>query len=212
MRKKKKEVEEMSSIRSQKGFTLVELAIVLVIIGIILGAVIKGQDLIENARHKKFIAKVKEWENATWTFFDRKGRFPGDANGDGIIGDGNVRNDLIGAKFIYPPYEGTNNSISLGSQTFYVFLGNDGGKKNILAVCGDQNCGALNDDSKAEYLGALDAALDGVASGTHGQVVAYHGTNVQFTSATWVVSGSVGSLGDWTSQVKALLYYFDAKR
>ncbi|MBF0542486.1 MAG: prepilin-type N-terminal cleavage/methylation domain-containing protein, partial [Nitrospirae bacterium] len=38
-----------------KGFTLVEIAIVLVIIGIILGAAMKGKDLIYGARYKKFI-------------------------------------------------------------------------------------------------------------------------------------------------------------
>ncbi len=43
----------MNLIRNQKGFTLVELAIVLVIIGLILGAVLKGQDLINNARMKR---------------------------------------------------------------------------------------------------------------------------------------------------------------
>ncbi len=56
-----------------KGFTLIELAIVLVIIGIILGAVMKGQDLIENARHKKFANNVKQFEVLTWGFMDRKG-------------------------------------------------------------------------------------------------------------------------------------------
>jgi len=37
---------------SQSGFTLVEIAIVLVIIGLLLGGVLKGQELIENAKIK----------------------------------------------------------------------------------------------------------------------------------------------------------------
>ena len=75
-------------LRDEKGFTLIELAIVLVIIGIILGAVLKGQDLIASARAKKFVNDAgREWEVGTWTHFDRKGRFPGDADSNGVIGE-----------------------------------------------------------------------------------------------------------------------------
>lgn len=70
--------------RNQKGFTLVELAIVLVIIGIILGAVLKGQELINNARVKRIQNDMKGLEAMIWTFFDRKGRLPGDCNSNGL--------------------------------------------------------------------------------------------------------------------------------
>ncbi|MCL4558301.1 MAG: prepilin-type N-terminal cleavage/methylation domain-containing protein, partial [Deltaproteobacteria bacterium] len=56
--------------RNERGFTLIELSIVLVIIGIIIGAVLKGQDLIQNARNKKFINDVKKWEIALWAYED----------------------------------------------------------------------------------------------------------------------------------------------
>ena len=36
--------------RKQQGFTLIEIAIVLVIIGLLLGGVLKGQELINAAR------------------------------------------------------------------------------------------------------------------------------------------------------------------
>lgn len=39
-------------ITDSKGFTLIELAIVLVIVGIIIGAVLKGQGLVENGLHQ----------------------------------------------------------------------------------------------------------------------------------------------------------------
>jgi len=38
--------DEIGSYRNEKGFTLIEMAIVLVIIGIIIGAVLKGQDMV----------------------------------------------------------------------------------------------------------------------------------------------------------------------
>jgi prepilin-type N-terminal cleavage/methylation domain-containing protein len=71
-----------------RGFTLVELAIVLVIIGIILGAILKGTELINNAKVKRLQNDLRGLEAAIWTFYDRTGRMPGDCNGDGIIGFG----------------------------------------------------------------------------------------------------------------------------
>ena len=37
-----------------RGFTLIEIAIVLVIIGLLLGGVLKGQELINNAKVKSY--------------------------------------------------------------------------------------------------------------------------------------------------------------
>ena len=70
----------MQRIRNQKGFTLIELSIVLVIIGIILGAVLKGQELINNSKAKRIQSDLKGIEAMIWTYYDRKGRFPGDCN------------------------------------------------------------------------------------------------------------------------------------
>lgn len=88
----------LKTIRNAKGFTLVELAIVLVIIGIILGAVLKGQELVNNAKTKRLYAQYREIYAAVYTYYDRYQFFPGDdpnvvARG-GIwtgltIGDGN---------------------------------------------------------------------------------------------------------------------------
>lgn len=75
----------MKNLRSNKGFTLVELAIVLVIIGIILGAVLKGQELINNAKVKRLQNDLRGIEAAMWTYYDRAGRMPGDCNSNGVI-------------------------------------------------------------------------------------------------------------------------------
>ncbi len=63
-----------------KGFTLVELAIVLVIIGIIIGAVLRGQQMIESAKLKKLYNQQREIIAAIYIYYDKYGRFPGDDN------------------------------------------------------------------------------------------------------------------------------------
>ena len=62
----------------QKGFTLVELAIVLVIIGLILGATLKGQGMIENAKIKNVLHQANEVRAAVYTYQDRYKALPGD--------------------------------------------------------------------------------------------------------------------------------------
>lgn len=73
-----------SSLRNEKGFTLIEMAIVLVIIGLILGAVIKGKDVMNSAKQKKFYTNfVKTWELATASYYDRTGNLLGDSTVNG---------------------------------------------------------------------------------------------------------------------------------
>jgi prepilin-type N-terminal cleavage/methylation domain-containing protein len=63
---------------SEQGFTLVELAIVLVIIGLIIGGILKGQELIASARMKSTLTDIDAIRAATATFQDKYGGLPGD--------------------------------------------------------------------------------------------------------------------------------------
>ncbi|WP_197432958.1 type II secretion system protein [Janthinobacterium sp. B9-8] len=62
----------------QGGFTLVELAIVLVIIGLILGMAFKGKDLIDGAKVKSIAAQYNKVQAAFNIYFERYGAYPGD--------------------------------------------------------------------------------------------------------------------------------------
>lgn len=97
----------------QSGFTLVELAIVLVIIGLIVGGVLVGQDLIKAAEIRSAVAQIEKYNTAATAFRTKYDGFPGDlvdaraanfgltAGGDGSDGlsdgDGILENGATGA-------------------------------------------------------------------------------------------------------------------
>jgi prepilin-type N-terminal cleavage/methylation domain-containing protein len=64
--------------RKQTGFTLIEIAIVLVIIGLLLGGVLKGQELITSARVRNLISQQDGVKAAYFGFLDRFRALPGD--------------------------------------------------------------------------------------------------------------------------------------
>lgn len=67
-----------SSRKGQAGFTLVEIAIVLVIIGLLLGGVLKGQELIEQSKIKRAVNDFNSISAAIYTYQDRYKALPGD--------------------------------------------------------------------------------------------------------------------------------------
>jgi prepilin-type N-terminal cleavage/methylation domain-containing protein len=66
--------------KGQAGFTLVEIAIVLVIIGLLVGGVLKGQSMIQNAKVKRVAKLADELRAGVMTFYDKYGVYPGDEN------------------------------------------------------------------------------------------------------------------------------------
>jgi len=63
---------------SQKGFTLVEIAIVLVIIGLLLGGILKGQEMITQAKIKNVVSDFSGISAAYYGYQDRYRAIPGD--------------------------------------------------------------------------------------------------------------------------------------
>jgi prepilin-type N-terminal cleavage/methylation domain-containing protein len=70
-------------LRSEAGFTLVELAIVMIIIGLLIAGVLKGQALIANARVTSTVAQNKAIDAAISTFRDTYAALPGDIQNAG---------------------------------------------------------------------------------------------------------------------------------
>lgn len=118
---------------SPRGFTLVEMAIVLVIVGLILGGVFKGQALVDSARVRSISTEIDGIRTAWISFQDRYRSIPGDfskapmqIDSAAVAGDGNGRIDgsseragvwqqLSLAGFISGNYDGS--QASVGSST-----------------------------------------------------------------------------------------------
>lgn len=117
-------MRKKQAVKNQSGFTLVEIAIVMVIIGLLIGGVLKGQAMIQNAKVKRVVKQADELRAAVNTFYDKYGVYPGDENkaaippgtdtegdGDGVIEateDEGLFMDLQLAGLISGSYNGTN--------------------------------------------------------------------------------------------------------
>jgi len=70
---------------AQQGFTLVEMAIVLVIIGLIVGGILKGQEIVNNGRLKIQVSQIDSIKAAVNTFVDQYNYYPGDFKASGTL-------------------------------------------------------------------------------------------------------------------------------
>ena len=68
------------------AFSLIELSIVLIIIGLLVAGVTGGASLIESAKIQSLINELTTYKQAVYTFKSLKYRLPGDFNGSGFIG------------------------------------------------------------------------------------------------------------------------------
>lgn len=112
-----------ANIKQASGFTLVEISIVMIIIGLLIGGTFGGMKLIENMQVNRTVQDLKAIESAALTFKDTYGRLPGDivspatrlanctvapcstgGNGNRIIG-----NTALNATAIPAPVEGQEN-------------------------------------------------------------------------------------------------------
>lgn len=107
------------------GFTLVELSIVMIIIGLLIGGILKGQELIQNARVTSTVTQVKGYAAATLTFQDTYGSVPGDiVSATTLIPDCNAGNFCGGG----------NGDLTVGSRSTNAYSLNQAGVLTIPEV------------------------------------------------------------------------------
>jgi prepilin-type N-terminal cleavage/methylation domain-containing protein len=220
-----------SRLRNSKGFTLIEMAIVLVIIGIILGAVVKGQDLISNARAKQLTSAVNTWRSLAYAYMDRNGRLPGDAGRDGVIGNAALTEQIATgtatSEIATTMQNAPTNPVVIGSMSFWIYFGNVAGLtgfRNGIFICKDAACSVAFTTDELEIIKSVDTALDGVADAGLGQfrgiaatpsvtalaaVVGTAQVNSVITAGVPVSIAVNGATTLWDTAPKAAVWSFD---
>jgi prepilin-type N-terminal cleavage/methylation domain-containing protein len=91
----------------KKGFTLVELSIVLVIIGLLIGGILVGQSMIATSRVVATVKQFQQFDAGVENFKTKYNYLPGDAtqfggDGDGLVdtGSGYGRNDDFSGEMV----------------------------------------------------------------------------------------------------------------
>lgn len=93
-----------TKIKNEKGFTLIELSIVLVIIGLLVGAIVGGQAIMGAAKISAVVTQMGQFDIAVTNFQTKFDHLPGDSNVHTPVGDadGYIENSTINA-WLAPP-------------------------------------------------------------------------------------------------------------
>jgi prepilin-type N-terminal cleavage/methylation domain-containing protein len=184
-------------LRDDRGFTLIEMAIVLIIIGIIIGAVVKGKDIVRSAEQKKLYSEfVREWQIAFNNYYDRTGWVLGDQANDDNSGarDGHCNPAATATNLtqqltrvgLNAPNQGSTGSVlqrtyndSNGIQrTLTLALDYDATVGNYIRVAGVPNDLGM----------AIDRMVDGSSSGDSGDALYasdYTADPIDTATAVW---------------------------
>ena len=93
------------------AFSLIELSIVLIIIGLLVSGIVGGASLIESAKISSLITDIRKYDQALTTFYSLKGYLPGDIDRDGAIGY--YSNDKYNSNSFPTPYNQNGNGYGI---------------------------------------------------------------------------------------------------
>ncbi len=210
----------LQKFKENKGFTMIEMAIVLIIIGIIIGAVVKGKDIIRSGEQKKIYTKfINAWQTAYLSFYDRTGKILGDtyhtantavgqdgradtSGGDGTYTAGTDEAQLststnaawygLTQAGIASPTTNTDNSYS------YNYIDSTGNRQTMTISFLFDTASNYNYMSIAgmttDFAMAMDALIDGSADGTAGDFL-------NGTGAVWGLVPTAIVTARWKMQI-----------
>ncbi|NDY42105.1 prepilin-type N-terminal cleavage/methylation domain-containing protein [Dissulfurirhabdus thermomarina] len=172
---------------NRQGFTLIELAVVLVIIGLILGAVMKGRDLIQSAQVKNFYSGfLGKWYSIGVSYYDRTGKRLSGAVDTTMIST--LKKVGINPKTLIKSPDPTKREIAgeyaAGNVTL-TFSKNSDGLPTLVAA-----------SIPTDVAVALDKIIDGSANGTQGTFIRGD------SAADWPdANGTTTVTGNWTLDI-----------
>jgi len=192
-------------LEEQEGFTLIEMAIVLIIIGIIIGAVVKGKDVMKSAEQKRlYTTYVREWQMAYNNYYDRTGWILGDDNSannttrDGLAGIGGVLATAANLNLqltrvgLTTPAVGPTNATNVRTYT------DAWGRQYSLTLQFNNNATFGNFVQITSPTGipfdlgmAWDKVIDGTRAGNTGDLLYIPSTGAPTTAANWPGNATV---------------------
>lgn len=182
-----------SSPLGSKGFTLVELAVVLIILGAIFMSVLKVESMIKNAKIRQVINQYRELRTAILVYKDKYGYLPGDdlyavahvgggiGNGDGYVYDPEWYRAFLHlslAGLISGSYNGTASSIPkhVFNGSVYITMQNIAGiKYNYIRF----------DSLPGDVAQALDVAID---DGKSDSGIVQSGNTATLVGGIWLIT------------------------
>lgn len=76
---------KLNNFNNNLAFSLIELSIVLIIIGLLVAGITGGISLVKSAKYRAITIEIFSWEQVAFIFKLAKNRLPGDLNNDGLI-------------------------------------------------------------------------------------------------------------------------------
>ena len=182
--------------KNNQGFTLLEVGIVIVIIGLIVGAITVGQEMVRGTELKNFMTELNQFNVAVNGFEDKYNRLPGDSDTAtrywGIAGGAGSDATCYGTASVNTTCNGDNNGeVAAGTESFRFWqhlqlAGFITGEFNGTTGAGSANHavpGTNSPDSKVTG-GAWSMAFDATKSGDANYYDGAYGNVFYFGSGT----------------------------
>jgi len=194
--------------QSTLGFTLIELSIVLVIIGLIVGGVLVGRNLIDAAAIRAQITQIEKFNTATNIFYGKYGYLPGDipagsatmfgftaGSGAGGHGDGNGTLEACSAT------HGYGRSVNCEAMLFWVHLSQAGLIENGFNLAGNT---VSADSGPTLTTSNIDSFLPQAKLGNGNYVAAFYDSNFLNSYNYFFVGGiTAQTAGTWQADYTA---------